>query len=246
MSKIPCFLIARDRVGCLKGMVDYLTQIDELEVIIIDNNSSNPQLTEYYETKPCIIHRLTYNCGNCGLFTDAKEEWNKPNFFEVYDCTNGYFLSDCDLGINHIQKNFIEIFHKVMDKYDWCTKVGFQLRIDDLPDTELAKEAIRWEGANHGVSAIIDSELNLIRAPIDTTFAFYRYIPPPHTSLAHNFATSIRCNGMQAIHMSWYYHSGNKPPEDELYYLEHLQGFNHYSSRLQNILQGKDLNTGLI
>lgn len=246
MSKIPCFLIARDRFGCLKAMVDYLKQIDELEVIIIDNNSSYQPLLDYYETKPCIVHRLYLNGGNCVLFTDANLEMNKPNFFELYDCTNGYILSDCDLKIDHIPINFMDTFHKVMDKYDWCTKVGFQLRINDLPDTELAKEAIRWEGANHGVGAVIDVQLSLIKAPIDTTFAFYRFIPAPHTSLAHNFATSIRCSRMDAIHLSWYYSIQNPPPPDEQYYLDHIGGWNHYSSRLQNTLQGKDLNAGLV
>lgn len=236
----PCFIIARDRVTCLKEMVDYLKQPETgCLPIIMDNNSSNPDLLSYYDTNPCIVHRLTANYGNCSpLFNTPTciEGHVKPDFLNEYDCKNGYILTDCDLKINHIPTNFLDVFREGLEKYTWATKIGFQLRIYDLPDTDLAREARGWEAGNHAPHAYLDGT-NFIRAAIDTTFAFYKYIEPPNTALAHDFDRSIRVANFDAIHLGWYYSAENPPPPDELYYLQHINydGFTHYSKMTKKV-----------
>lgn len=235
MSKIPAFIIARDRVNCLRDMVNYLKQEETgCEPIIIDNASTNPELLEYYATNPCKIHIMGDNRGNCVVFSDPRPDLNKPDFFEVYDCTNGYIVSDCDLKIDHIRTNFLETFKEGLNRYSWCTKIGFQLRISDLPDTEIAREAIGWETGNHAPHAYLDGT-NFVRAATDTTFSFYRWIPPPNTALAHDFDKSIRCADMEAVHLDWYWTADNPPTKDVVYYLEHINhdGFTHYSKKIK-------------
>jgi hypothetical protein len=156
--------------------------------------------------------------------------------FPVTISTDGYIVTDCDLKINHIPITFMQVFREAMEKYTWCMKVGFQLRISDLPNTSLANEAKGWERNNHAVGGLLDDK-RFLKAPIDTTFAFYRYLEPPRTWLAHDFNNSIRCVDFEAIHSSWYFSKDNPPPADELYYLEHITAdFNHYSIRLKKML----------
>mgnify|MGYP003343409835 FL=1 len=229
--KIPCFIINRDRLNSLKGMIDYLNKIEELQVIIIDNASTYQPLLDYYDTNPCIVHLLTSNYGNCSpLFNTPEciEGHIKPNFLYEYNCTNGFILSDSDLDLSQIPTDFLNLFREGLAKYSWATKIGFQLRIDDLPDTELAKEAIGWEQGNHSEQSYLDDR-RFMKAPIDTTFAFYRWLPE-NPNLAHDFDKSIRtAMPYSARHLTWYnLQDGSNVGEDEKYYYEHLnKGFNH-------------------
>lgn len=247
MSKIPAFIIARDRVSCLRDMVNYLLQPEtECEPIILDNASTNPELISYYDTNPCTVHRLPLNYGNCSVLfgtPTCMEGFVKPDFLNEYNCKSGYILSDCDLGVSHIPTNFVSVFREGFAKYEWATKIGFQLRIHDLPDNEIGNMARGWEAGNHAPHAYLDDS-RFIRAAIDTTFAMYRWIDPPNTTLAHDFDRSVRVDApYDAIHYSWYYSLQNPPPPDELYYLNHLDGanFNHYSIRLLRTLNGQPI-----
>ena len=213
-------------------MVVFFQQIPELEVIIIDNNSSYTPLLQWYDTNPCIVHRLTANYGNCSpLFNTPTciDGHIKPNFLYEYDCTNGFILSDPDLDCTDVKLDFMEVFREGMGRYDWCSKIGFGLRIDDLPNTEIAKNAIGWEQGCQAPHANLSDMY--YRAAIDTTAAFYKWLPD-NPNLAHDFDRSIRCYGnYQCRHLGWYYTEQNPPPPDELYYLQHINhdGFTHYS-----------------
>ena len=238
MSKIPAFLINRDRLIAPKAMVEYLKQVEELEVIIIDNNSTNPDLIAWYDTNPCIVHRLTANYGNCSpLFNTPTciEGHIKPDFLNEYDCKNGYILSDPDLDLGGIPLDFMNVFRDGMRTYDFATKIGFGLRIDDLPTTDIARNAVGWEQMNISPQASIGGIY--YKSPIDTTFAFYKWIQD-NPSLAHDFDRSVRCYGdYQCRHLGWYYSEQNLPPQDEMYYLNNIKydGFTHYSKMAKKI-----------
>lgn len=242
MDKIPCFLIARDRFTCLKNMVEYLVQIPELEVIILDNASTYKPLLDWYTTNPCKIERLTVNYGNFVLWssTTAVPGHEKPNFFEKYNCVGSqYILSDCDLDLSGIPKEeLLPILKEGLRRYPWAIKCGLSLRLDDLPDTELAKEAKRWEGNNW---TLIDDIY--IKAAIDTTFCLCTGVGEQN-----DFDRCLRVNKpFTARHLTWYYGPQNPPPEDELHYLKNVsRSHNHYSSRLLNIMEGKPMTEGLV
>jgi hypothetical protein len=240
--KVPVFIIARDRFTCLKNMVEYLLdEQTDCTPIIIDNASTYQPLLDWYATNPCTIFRISENMGNCVLFTDPRPEIGKPQFFDVYDCRDGYIVTDCDLDLSSIPKDFVKLFREAMIKYGWSTKVGFQLKIDDLPDNELTRNARMWEGMNRGEGNYLDDR-RFIKAPIDTTFAMYRWIDLPLTRLAHNFDTSIRCAApYECRHLTWYYDKNNLP-DDERYYLDHITAdFNHYSLRLRRMVNGQPI-----
>lgn len=242
MDKIPCFLIARDRFTCLKNMVEYLVQIPELRVVILDNNSSYPPLLEWYDTNPCEIERLTANYGNFVLWSSetAIPGHTKPNFFEKYDCVGKrYILSDCDLDLSSVpRETLLSVLSTGLDRYPWVSKVGLGLRINDLPDTEIGREARKWEGNNW---TLIDDIY--IKAAVDTTFCMCSGIGEQN-----DFNTCLRVNfPYVARHLTWYYGPQNPPPEDEMHYLKNIsKSHNHYSSRLLNLMEGKKMTEGLV
>lgn len=244
MDKIPCFLIARDRFMCLKDMVEYLLEIPELEVIIIDNASSYSPLLKWYDTEPCKIYRLSNNFGNFCLFsaTDAIPGFEKPNFKEIYGIDKGqqYILSDCDLDLKTFvpSETLLPTLQEGLRRYPWAVKCGLSLEIDDLPNTPLAREARNWEGNNfHKIDELY------IKAPVDTTFALYTGIGEQN-----DFDRCLRVGKpYTARHLTWYYSTENPPPPDEDFYIKNCsKAHNHYSSRLLNIMEGKPMTEGLI
>lgn len=249
MEKIPCFLIARDRFYCLKKMVEYLVQIPELEVIILDNASTYPELLQWYDTNPCIVERLTTNWGNFVLWsaTTAIPGHEKPNFFEKYDCVgNPYILSDCDLDLSGIPKEtLLSTLQEGLIEYPNAVKCGLSLELNDLPDTVLAKEAIGWERNNWVRNPVKGDKPDgkFISAPVDTTFALYTGVGEQN-----DFDRCIRTDRPWTCrHLTWYYGTQNPPADDEMWYLKNIsKSHNHYSSRLLNIMEGKSMTEGLV
>jgi hypothetical protein len=222
-------------------MVEYLKEIPELRVIILDNASTYPELLNWYDTNPCEIERLTFNFGNFTLWSspDAVEGHTKPNFFEKYDCVESqYIVSDSDLFLNDIpRETLLSTLEEGLRRHPWAVKCGLGLRIDDLPNTELAIEAKKWEGNNW---TLIDDMY--IKAAVDTTFCLCTGIGEQN-----DFNRCLRTNfPYVARHAGWYYGPHNPPPEDEMWYLRNVsRSHNHYSSRLFNIMEGRSMNHGL-
>lgn len=223
-------------------MVEYLVQIPELEVIILDNDSTYQPLLDWYGTLPCTIERLTANYGNFVLWSSptAIVGHEKPNFFEKYGCVGSqYILSDCDLDLSGVpRETLLSTLHEGLNRHTWAVKCGLSLRIDDLPNTELAREAKKWEGNNW---TLIDDLY--IKAAVDTTFCLCTGVGEQN-----DFDRCIRVNSpYSARHIGWYYSPQNPPPEDEMWYLKNIsKSHNHYSSRLLNIMEGKPMTEGLI
>ena len=223
-------------------MVEYLVQIPELRVVILDNASTYPALLDWYNTNPCEVERLTANFGNFCAWsaTDAVPGHTKPNFFEKYDCVGSqYIVSDSDLDLKNVpRETLLSTLQEGLRRYPWAVKCGLGLRIDNLPDTEIAREAKRWEGNNH---TLIDDLY--IKAAVDTTFCLCTGVGEQN-----DFDRCLRvAPPYQAEHIGWYYGLHNPPPEDENWYMDHLSAaHNHYSSRLKNIMEGKPMTEGLV
>lgn len=210
-------------------MVEYLNTIPDLDVVILDNESKYEPLLAWYETKPCIIERLPVNYGNFVLWSapTAIPNFEKPNFFDKYKIEGQqYILSDCDLGINAVPKNFVEVLKEGLKRYEWAVKCGFSLEISDLPDTAIANEAISWE-ANNWNGKLDDM---YFKAPVDTTLALYRGYGE-----SNDFDNCLRTDKPYcARHETWYYQS---LPEDEKFYISRLTtAHNHYSIKLKHLL----------
>ena len=108
--------------------------------------------------------------------------------------------------------NVFELFEETLRKNSNIDKVGFSLRIDDLPDHYVHKQdVITWESQfwrNKMPSGFFP-------APIDTTFAMNR------PGSGHLNANSLRsAPPYTARHLPWY-HDLSKPTAEDAYYNQH-------------------------
>jgi hypothetical protein len=129
---------------------------------------------------------------------------------------NYYVYTDPDiLPIEECPKDFIEYFYSIMKKDLFLTKVGFSLKIDDLPDHYTKKKkVIEWE-MQFWKNKRGDKNFN---AHIDTTFALHR--PMVKSSFLSPYSRHCRTNyPYQARHLPWYEDSNNLP-EDLIYYYQ--------------------------
>ena len=106
----------------------------------------------------------------------------------------------------------LELFYTTLNQYPAIDKVGFSLRLDDLPEQYAHRDdVILWETQfwkNIHPSGFFVAE-------IDTTFAMYR------PGSGHQNGNSLRsAPPFTARHLPWYQDSTNLSEEDA-YYIEH-------------------------
>lgn len=208
-KNIPIIINNFNRLTCLKRLIDSLEKKGYSNIYIIDNASTYPPLLEYYSQSPYSIFRLKNNIGYLALWqTDIYKQFK--NDFYVYTDPDVVPIEECP-------DNFMEVFLHSLQKHKYAKKVGFSLKINNLPDCfDLKEEVIKWE-KQYFKNKIDDL---LYRAPIDTTFALYRprtkggsnsYIPMYRTAYPY-----------EAEHLPWYVDSKNLSKED-IYYIQHAK-----------------------
>ena len=110
----------------------------------------------------------------------------------------------------------MDLLIKYLDKYfRRITKVGFALKIDNLPDEYILKDkVIKWEKRFWEKEIEKDVYLNCI----DTTFALYK---PKYPLIFSNikYLHALRIGGdYLAKHGGWYINSSNLTTEQEFYF----------------------------
>jgi hypothetical protein len=204
MSQVPVFINCRDRLTPLLQLLDYLERAGCERIHLLDNGSTYPPLLEYYERTPHTVIRLGENRSH-------KSFW-QSGLLDALGIRGPYVFTDPDLvPIEECPLDAIEYFAEVLERYPGCKKVGFGLKIDDLPDHfGLKADVIAWESTFW--RRLIAPRL--YEAPIDTTFALYR--GPRHAKLS-----AIRTGyPYLARHTTWYLDSAN-PSDEHRYYVEH-------------------------
>jgi GT2 family glycosyltransferase len=201
-------------LDCLRKLVERLKSDGYNNIYIIDNNSTYEPLLRYFEEENLRVFRLSQNVGYLAVWkcNIIKYFINKP-----YVYTDPDVLPDIDCPSDYIEK-----FYKVLELDKRILKVGFGLRIDDLPDHfTLKNDVIEHE------SAFWVNELpnDLYVANIDTTFALYR------TGAKGGWwmTPAIRTGGKYvAQHLPWYTDSSN-PTEEDKYYKESVTQSTHWT-----------------
>ena len=159
----PVFIVCRDRLTCLLGLLDWLEAVGhDREVYLIDNDSSYPPLLDFYKRTR---HKVLWMGGNYGHRVGWTNDVLRP-------LTQGrkFVYTDPDvIPIEGCPPDAIERMAKVLDKDGAAVKCGFGIKVDDLPDW--CRDGIQaWEARfwNDFVGRV-----GGYRAPIDTTFALY-------------------------------------------------------------------------
>lgn len=223
---IPVIIINYNRLADLKMLITFLKERNHKNIVIVDNNSSYPPLLEYYkEIEPDItIERMDRNYGHMVF-------WENKDLYKKY--SSGYhIITDSDIIPNEaLPVDYVKQLIDILDKNKDITKVGFALKIDDIPDYYQHKsKVLEWE-RRHWENSVGE---NLYRNELDTTFALY---PPRYQYDLNNFYFAIRVAGdFTARHNGWYINNQNLT-EEEAFYFQTASDSNSWKIDIKSIKQ---------
>ena len=204
LARIPIIINNRNRHSCMLQLIDWLSAAGHLNIWILDNDSSYPPLLAFYDKLPKNVHlaRLGRNVGPRALY-DTSWYWRL--------CKSYYVYTDPDVvPVENCPADALTRFYDLLQRYPWARKVGFGLKIDDLPHHYQRREkVIEWESLFWQKPV----ESGAYDALLDTTFALYR----PYTRWRHGLRAIRTGAPYIARHVPWYVNSSNPPEEDRFY-----------------------------
>ena len=224
--EIPIYIISYNRLSDLRKCIGKLEQDGYRNIIIVDNKSTDKNLLNYYRSIPHHVEYLEKNYGHMGF-------WMCGKFDRVIE-SSFYVVTDPDiLADESAPSDYIGYFLQILQDYPTKTKVGFSLRIDDIPDEYPYKwDIIRYE--SFFKTRIEDDARILYDAPIDTTFALYA----PRQIGFHKgeqFFASIRTGYPYiAKHLTWYITPDNISKEYEQYFIQGSQSSTAFNEKAVN------------
>jgi hypothetical protein len=224
-KQIPIIINNFNRLDTMKKLIGSLEKRGYTNIYIIDNLSTYPPLLEYYITCRYPVFRLNQNVGMNAL-------WMRDDIYKRF--RNDYFVyTDSDVvPIEECPDDFLQFFLKTLKKYKLAQKVGFSLKIDDIPDCYAMKEEVLFYEKH-----LFDYKRDelLYWAPIDTTFALYR--PRGKRKHANNNIEMYRtAYPYMARHLPWYIDSKN-PDEENRYFFEQTLVKTSWSKRGKEFLK---------
>lgn len=212
-EQIPIIINNRNRFEYLLELIKSLESRGLTNIYIIDNDSTYPPLLNYYKTCKYEIFMLKKNIGYLAMWeTDIYKK-----FIKDY-----YVYTDSDVvPVESCPSDFLDFFWKTLKDNYSVQKVGFSLKIDDLPDTfKNKKQVIDWEKQFYE-KTVND---NFFEALIDTTFALYR----PFMQAGKGGKMYRTAFPYQAYHKPWYVDSENLSLEEN-YYINHATTSTHWT-----------------
>lgn len=206
IHNIPVFVISYNRLSYVEKMVRILENSGYRNIHIIDNASTYPPLLDYLRKTSCDVIRMKENKGHMVFWNDSRFDKYRNNF---------YVVTDPDIEpISECPNDFIERFFFILKEHPYVRKVGFSLKIDDLPKNGiLSEEAFEWEKQFYEMKI-----KDVYYADIDTTMALYM----PDVYCKHlNFYRAFRTAfPYVAKHLPWY-KVENDVTEEDIYYSKH-------------------------
>ena len=212
---IPIIINNFNRLTTLVQLIDSLENRGCSNIYILDNASTYPPLLDYYKECKHSIIRLNENMGHLSLW--------KSGVYKIFQ-NSFYAYTDSDVVIDEqCPDDFMEVFLRILRADIRIVKVGFSLRIDDLPDYyKNKKKVIQWENQFWTYKYKTNSYI----APIDTTFALYRpFFNGRNDVQFMNVRTGFP---YVARHLPWYNDESNLSDEEQ-YYLQHCKTITHWS-----------------
>jgi GT2 family glycosyltransferase len=199
---IPVIINNFNRLDYMEQLISWLEKARMKRIYIIDNNSTYPPLLDYYKKTKYTIFKLDKNIGHTALWDTHIFMWFKNSYY-IYTDPDILPIEECPL-------NAVDYFLQILKRYPEFTKVGFGLKIDDIPDFySRKKEVLRWE-SKYWEEPIAEG---LYKARIDTTFALYR----PNIR-NQQWDRTLRTSDIYiSRHLPWY-EDDNKPSEEDIFF----------------------------
>jgi len=212
---IPIIINNRNRFTYLMQLISWLEKNKYTNIIILDNDSTYPQLLDYYKNTKHKVIFLKKNVGYMALWQSKVFDDFKKGFY-VYTDPDVLPNADCPADIVFKLAN-------VLSKYNAIEKAGPSLKITDLPDAyDKKKEVIEWEKIHWQVQV----EKDVYDAMVDTTFALYK----PYAFGNAEMCKAYRVGGKyEFLHLPWYIDSLNLT-EEEKYYRDNVSKTSSYWS----------------
>lgn len=213
---IKAIIINRNLLSTLKNTVEFLRKEKRIsEIHILDQDSSYVPLLEWYKTIPETVH---YSKNNNGPYVAWSSQFNhlRDDYFIVTD-------PDCEF--DEVPSDWLDKMLSALSKHSDIPKIGFSLKISDLPDSEIGLAAFKhefkyWEKA----------KIDVWDADVDTTFALYR----PNQGFTYNAA---RLDSPYSIkHIPWYL-DVNDLPEEWKYYLHYAENVSTWGSKIKKAIK---------
>jgi hypothetical protein len=204
---IKAIIINRNLLTTLKNTIEFLRKEKRVnEIHVLDQQSTYGPLLDYYKSIPETVHYSSTNNGPHYAWDPKHKDLRMGDYFIV---------TDPDCIYDAVPDNWLDKMLKA--KVD---KIGFSLEINDLPDSNIGKEAYAHESQfwnkkhSHGWES-----------HIDTTFALYR------RNISFRYE-AVRLDRPYTIkHKPWYLTKENIDHEWK-YYLDHASSVSTWGSRL--------------
>lgn len=216
-KSIPIIINNFNRLESLQKLIVSLENRGYHNIYIIDNDSQYPPLLEFYDSCKYRVFRLRKNVGYMSIW--------KTHIYDMFK-KSWYVYTDSDVVLDEdCPDDFMAKFVGILNKYKHAQKVGFALRIDDLPDCFKNKSSVIQHEQKFWSTLV---EKGLYRAPIDTTFALYR---PFCGGPADDYQITYRTGFPYVIkHLPWYTDSDNLSQEEQ-YYIKNVIKSTHWSKQ---------------
>ena len=209
-DSVPVYINNYNRLTWPRKMAEYLSQIPNCQVVIVDNASSYPPLLNWYESCPCRVVRLRENLGPYAPWQSHLVEQDACEF---------YIVTDSDLDLDRVPLDLLTRLRKGLEDHPGAIKCGLSLEIADLErsDFPLREQVVRWE-QQFWLRPLGDGFFD---ADLDTTFALYHQ----RRDLGRFLGPALRADRpYTARHLPWYLSASTLTDEDR-YYLQHYRRF---------------------
>jgi hypothetical protein len=190
---IPAVIICYNNWVYVKNTIQQLEKYN-VYIIVMDNNSTDPDTIKYLKT---LYYHVIFNTTNNGPWVDTTHNTGLYN-----SLPDKFILTDPDLQFNeNLPDNFVDILSELSDIHQ-TYKIGFALDISDFDKMYQAKyifgrnNIYEWEYNEHWKKRINDPTYEMYIARLDTTFCLVNKKCSNHfIRLAGNFT---------AKHLPWY------------------------------------------
>lgn len=226
MKNIPIVILNRDRLYPLIEQVEALHSKGYHNIIIIDNQSTFEPLLEWYKTSGLDVFYNTLTENSCHAFRDLVY-MGHPKFTQII--SDWYVFNDSDIiPVESAPDNFIEDLIKYAIKYK-KDKVGMSIKIDDIDLNYPLNAWVYSYESNYWTNGIVDDNVELYPHPIDTTFAVHA--PGVIPTWSNN---TLRVGVPYIVKHAPFYFDPDNLPEDEKYYLNHMnKQSSNWSSKVE-------------
>ncbi len=210
--KTPCIVITRDRVSYTQLCVASLERFTNLDIHIVDHGSTWPAMLSYLDGTRHTVHYR-------GDET-PRSLWQWDGLEDIVG-SEPYLVTDPDIVLDTgCPEDWLCRVSDELWNGGW-TKVGLSLRIDDLPESDLAGKVQDWEDA-FWITPTRSGKA--FQAPVDTTLALYK---PLFEARGFSLVGAARmAPPYLARHLPWY---GDLDPAETAHYRARaLPGTSHW------------------